>query len=74
MNSRERVLTALRHEEPDRVPIELDGMASTVCCFMPPPNKCDSTFGNHSGSGLPVVVAYSARYTISRPTCRQKTS
>jgi len=29
MNSRERVLTALRHEEPDRVPIDLDGMAST---------------------------------------------
>ena len=29
MNSRERVLTALRHEEPDRVPIDLDGMRST---------------------------------------------
>ena len=29
MNSRERVLTALRHQEPDRVPIDLDGMAST---------------------------------------------
>ena len=29
MNSRERVLTALRYQEPDRVPIDLDGMAST---------------------------------------------
>ena len=29
MNSRERILTALRHQEPDRVPIDLDGMAST---------------------------------------------
>jgi len=29
MNSRERVLTALRHQEPDRMPIDLDGMAST---------------------------------------------
>jgi uroporphyrinogen decarboxylase len=29
MNSRERVLTTLRHEEPDRVPIDFDGMAST---------------------------------------------
>jgi uroporphyrinogen decarboxylase len=29
MNSRERVLTALRHQEPDRVPVDLDGMAST---------------------------------------------
>ena len=29
MNSRERVLTALHHQEPDRVPIDLDGMAST---------------------------------------------
>ncbi|MBC7249512.1 MAG: methyltransferase [Anaerolineae bacterium] len=29
MNSRERVLTALCHEEPDRVPIDLGGMAST---------------------------------------------
>ena len=29
MNSRERLLTALRHQEPDRVPIDLDGMAST---------------------------------------------
>ena len=29
MNSRERVLTALRHQEPDRIPIDLDGMAST---------------------------------------------
>ena len=28
MNSRERVLTALRHQEPDRVPIDLDGMRS----------------------------------------------
>jgi len=29
MNSRERVLTALKHEEPDRVPIDLGGMIST---------------------------------------------
>jgi uroporphyrinogen decarboxylase len=29
MSSRERVLAALRHEEPDRVPIDLGGMAST---------------------------------------------
>ena len=29
MNSRERVLTALRHQEPDRVPVDLDGMRST---------------------------------------------
>jgi len=29
MTSRERVLTALRHEEPDRVPIDLGGMLST---------------------------------------------
>ena len=29
MNSRERVLTALRHQEPDRVPIDLGGMPST---------------------------------------------
>jgi uroporphyrinogen decarboxylase len=29
MNSRERVLTALRHEEPDRVPIDLGSMPST---------------------------------------------
>ena len=29
MNPRERVLTALRHQEPDRVPIDLDGMRST---------------------------------------------
>lgn len=27
MNSRERVITALRHEEPDRVPIDLGGTA-----------------------------------------------
>ena len=25
MTHRERVLTALRHEEPDRVPLDLDG-------------------------------------------------
>jgi len=29
VSSRERVLTALRHQEPDRVPIDLDGMRST---------------------------------------------
>ena len=29
MNSRERVLTALQHQEPDRVPIDLGGMRST---------------------------------------------
>jgi len=29
LSSRERVLTALRHEEPDRVPIDLGGMRST---------------------------------------------
>jgi len=29
VNSRERVLTALSHQEPDRVPVDLDGMAST---------------------------------------------
>jgi uroporphyrinogen decarboxylase len=29
MNSRERVLAAIRHEQPDRVPIDLGGMAST---------------------------------------------
>jgi uroporphyrinogen decarboxylase len=29
MNSRERVLAALRHEQPDRVPIDFGGMAST---------------------------------------------
>ena len=29
MNSRERILTALRHQEPDRVPIDLGGMRST---------------------------------------------
>jgi len=29
MNSRERVLMALRHQEPDRVPIDLGGMRST---------------------------------------------
>ena len=29
MNSRQRVLTALRHQEPDRVPVDLDGMRST---------------------------------------------
>ncbi len=29
MTSRERVLSALRHEEPDRLPIDLGGMAST---------------------------------------------
>jgi uroporphyrinogen decarboxylase len=29
MNSRERILTALRHQEPDRVPIDLGAMRST---------------------------------------------
>jgi len=29
MTSRERVLKAIRHEEPDRLPIDLGGMAST---------------------------------------------
>lgn len=29
MNSRERVLTALRHQEPDRLPIDFGGMRST---------------------------------------------
>jgi uroporphyrinogen decarboxylase len=29
MNSRERVMAALNHREPDRVPIDLDGMRST---------------------------------------------
>ena len=29
MNSRERVLTALDHHEPDRVPIDLGGSAVT---------------------------------------------
>ena len=29
MTSRERVLTALRHEEPDRVPVDMGGMVST---------------------------------------------
>lgn len=29
MNSRERVLTTLRHQEPDRVPVDLNGMRST---------------------------------------------
>ena len=29
MNSRERVLTALKHREPDRVPVDLGGMDST---------------------------------------------
>jgi uroporphyrinogen decarboxylase len=30
MNSRERVLTALNHKEPDRVPIDLGGFVSTI--------------------------------------------
>jgi len=29
MNSRERVITALEHEEPDRIPVDLGGMFST---------------------------------------------
>lgn len=29
MNSKERVLTALKHEEPDRVPFDLKGTADT---------------------------------------------
>ena len=29
MNPRERVLTALKHKEPDRIPIDLGGMDST---------------------------------------------
>jgi len=29
MNSRERILTALQHKEPDRVPVDLGGMRST---------------------------------------------
>jgi len=31
MNSRDRVLTALNHEEPDRVPIDLGGYQSGMC-------------------------------------------
>lgn len=34
MNSRERVLTTLHHEEPDRVPIDLDGMAASGIAAM----------------------------------------
>jgi uroporphyrinogen decarboxylase len=30
MTSRERVLTALKHEEPDRVPLDLGGLATTI--------------------------------------------
>jgi len=30
MNSRERVLTALKHEEPDRVPLDLGSLVSTI--------------------------------------------
>jgi uroporphyrinogen decarboxylase len=34
MNSRERVITALNHEEPDRVPIDLGGTGiSTIAMF-----------------------------------------
>ena len=29
MNSRERIMKALRHEEADRVPVDLGGMMST---------------------------------------------
>ena len=34
VNSRERVLKALRHEEADRVPIDLDGMAASGIATM----------------------------------------
>ena len=34
MNSRERVLTSLRHEEPDQVPIDLDSMAASGIAAM----------------------------------------
>ncbi len=30
MNSRERLLTALKHQEPDRVPIDLGGLPSGI--------------------------------------------
>jgi len=30
MNSKERVLTTLNHQEPDRVPLDLDGWATTI--------------------------------------------
>ena len=29
MNSRERIITTLNHDEPDKVPIDLGGMGST---------------------------------------------
>ena len=31
MTSKERVLTALAHKEPDRVPIDIWGSASRIC-------------------------------------------
>ncbi|MFH1940885.1 MAG: uroporphyrinogen decarboxylase family protein [bacterium] len=34
MNSRERVLTALNHEEPDRVPVDFSGHRSSGICAM----------------------------------------
>ena len=30
MNSRERLLTALKHQEPDRIPIDLGGLPSGI--------------------------------------------
>ena len=30
MNSRERVLASIRHQEPDRVPLDLGSLASTI--------------------------------------------
>ena len=30
MTPRERVLTALKHEEPDRVPLDLGGLSTTI--------------------------------------------
>ena len=30
MTPRERVLTALKHEEPDRIPLDLGGLSTTI--------------------------------------------
>ena len=60
MNSRERVLTALHHEEPDRVPIQIDftpEIASQLSKYL---KMKDSTIEAYSGkvSELPIVMGH----------------
>jgi uroporphyrinogen decarboxylase len=60
MNSRERVLTALEHREPDRVPIQVDFTPEAALKLSRHVRMQDSTVEAYSGkvSELPIVLGH----------------